>query len=70
MTPTIKNDAHTAAMNGSGLKDPVALASKRVPQLAHSSADGVTDGFAGIANLICDIISKVAGATGSKSTNT
>jgi len=36
MTPTIKNGAQTAAMNGSGLKSPYALASKRAPQLGHS----------------------------------
>jgi hypothetical protein len=36
MRPTIKNDAHTAEINGSGLKDPVILAAKLVPQLGHS----------------------------------
>jgi hypothetical protein len=36
MTPTIKNDAQIAAINGSGLKSLKVLASKRVPQLGHS----------------------------------
>ena len=68
MTPTIKNDAQTAAINGSGLKSPTALASKRVPQLGHTLLMELQTASQ-VQQIFCDITPKMQGNS-SKSTNT
>jgi hypothetical protein len=68
MRPTIKNDAHTAAINGSGLKDPVILAAKLVPQLGHSLLMELQTASQ-VLQIFCDIIPNLQWNL-SKSTNT